>query len=148
MSIVCPTCPLDFHRLPSVNSVPLSPLHKGTIVSVPSPLFVWGVARDLSLRCAWNYQRRSLTIFCLCPGIHSRSHPLQHPCLRVRTLHLCLCQDVLHTPPLLLSVISTFAWGQLAPYAWWSVGMIQLIVRWQQAWGCGHCWVRRPWFLQ
>ena len=33
-----PTCPLDFHRPPSVNSVPLSPLHKGTIVSAPSPL--------------------------------------------------------------------------------------------------------------
>ena len=29
---------LDFHRPPSVNSVPLSPLHKGTIVSAPSPL--------------------------------------------------------------------------------------------------------------
>ena len=38
MSIVCSTCPLDFHHLPSVNSVPLSPLHKGTIVSAPSPL--------------------------------------------------------------------------------------------------------------
>ena len=38
MSIVCPTCPLDFHRPPSVNSVPLSPLPKGTIVSAPSPL--------------------------------------------------------------------------------------------------------------
>ena len=38
MSIFCPTCPLDFHRLPSVILVPLSPLHKGTIVSVPSPL--------------------------------------------------------------------------------------------------------------
>ena len=32
MSIVCPTCPLDFHHLPSVILVPLSPLHKGTIV--------------------------------------------------------------------------------------------------------------------
>ena len=38
MSIVCPTCPLDFHRLPSVILVPLSPLYKGTIVSVLSPL--------------------------------------------------------------------------------------------------------------
>ena len=38
MSIVCSTCPLDFHHLPSVNLVPLSPLHKGTIVSAPSPL--------------------------------------------------------------------------------------------------------------
>ena len=38
MSIVCSTCPLDFHRFPSVNLVPLSPLHKGTIVSAPSPL--------------------------------------------------------------------------------------------------------------
>ena len=38
MSIVCPTCPLDFHRPPSVILVPLSPLHKGTIVSAPSPL--------------------------------------------------------------------------------------------------------------
>ena len=38
MSIVCPTCPLDFHCLPSVNLVPLSPLHKGTTVSAPAPL--------------------------------------------------------------------------------------------------------------
>ena len=38
MSIVCSTCPLDFHRFPSVILVPLSPLHKGTIVSAPSPL--------------------------------------------------------------------------------------------------------------
>ena len=47
MSIVCPTCPLDFHHPPSVNSVPLSPLHKGTIVSVPSPLLF----RALHMTC-------------------------------------------------------------------------------------------------
>ena len=32
---------------------------------------------DLSPRCAWNLQQRSLTLFCLCPGIRNRSHPLQ-----------------------------------------------------------------------
>ena len=37
MSIVCPTCPLDFHHFPGVILVLLSPLHKGTIVSAPSP---------------------------------------------------------------------------------------------------------------
>ena len=38
MSIVWATCPLDFHHFPSVILVPLSPLHKGTIVSAPSSL--------------------------------------------------------------------------------------------------------------
>ena len=47
LHIVCSTCPLDFHRPPSVNSVPLSPLHKGTIVSAPSPLLF----RTLRMTC-------------------------------------------------------------------------------------------------
>ena len=63
MSIVCSTCPLDFHRPPSVNSVPLSPLHKGTIVSAPSPL-LFRALRVTCLRVVLGrYQRRSLTLF-------------------------------------------------------------------------------------
>ena len=59
MSIVYPTCPLDFHRLPSVILVPLSPLHKGTIVSAPSPL-LFEALRVTCLRVVLgNYQRRS-----------------------------------------------------------------------------------------
>ena len=78
MSIVCPTCPLDFHHFPGVISVPLSPLHKGTIVSAPSP----SLFEVLHVTCLCvvlgTHQRRSLTFFCLCPGIRSRSHPLQN----------------------------------------------------------------------
>ena len=59
MSIVCPTCPLDFHHFPGVILVPLSPLHKGTIVSVPSPS-LFEVLRMTCLRVVLgNYQRHS-----------------------------------------------------------------------------------------
>ena len=69
MSIVCPTCPLDFYHFPSVILVPLSPLHKGTIVSAPSPL-LFEVLHVTCLHVVLgNYQQRSLTFFCLCPGI-------------------------------------------------------------------------------
>ena len=61
MSIVYPTCPLDFHHPPSVILVPLSPLHKGTIVSVLSPLLF----RALHMTCLrvvlGNHQQHSLT---------------------------------------------------------------------------------------
>ena len=77
MSIVGLTCPLDFHHFPGVILVPLSPLHKGTIVSAPSP----SLFEVLHVTCLCvvlgTHQRRSLTFFCLCPGIRSRSHPLQ-----------------------------------------------------------------------
>ena len=57
--------------------MPLSSLHKGTIVSAPSPL----LSKALRVTCLrvvlGRYQRRSLTFFCLCPGICSQSHPLQ-----------------------------------------------------------------------
>ena len=69
MSIVCSTCPLDFHHFPSVILVPLSPLHKGTIVSALSPL-LFEVLHMTCLRAVLgDSQQRSLTFFCLCPGI-------------------------------------------------------------------------------
>ena len=46
-----------------MNLVPLSPLHKGTIVSAPSPL-LFRALRVTCLRVVLGrYQRRSLTLF-------------------------------------------------------------------------------------
>ena len=59
MSIVCPTCPLDFHHFPSVILVPLSPLHKGTIVSALSPLLFEVLCVTCLHVVLGNYQRRS-----------------------------------------------------------------------------------------
>ena len=76
MSIVCSTCPLDFHHFPSVILVPLSPLHKGTIVSAPSPL-LFEVLHVTSLHVVLgNYQRHSLTSFAFVQAYRSRSHLL------------------------------------------------------------------------
>ena len=78
MSIVVLTCPLDFHHFPGVILVPLSSLHKGTIVSAPSPS-LFEVLRMTCLRVVLGiHQRHSLTFFCLCPGICSRSHPIHY----------------------------------------------------------------------
>ena len=57
--------------------MPLSPLHKGTIVSAPSPSLLEVLHVTCLCVVLGNHQRRSLTFFCLCPGIHSQSHPLQ-----------------------------------------------------------------------
>ena len=100
MSIVCPTCPLDFHHFPGVILVPLSPLHKGTIVSALSPS-LFEVLRVTCLHVVLGtHQRRSLTLFCLCPGIRSRSHPLQQS-------HSPTPQTHYNTPTPRLTIAST-----------------------------------------
>ena len=62
--------------------MPLSPLHKGTIVSAPSPL----LSRALRVTCLHtvlgNYQQCSLTFFfAFVQASHSQSHLLQCGCM-------------------------------------------------------------------
>ena len=76
MSIVCPTCPLDFHHPPSVILVPLSPLHKGTIVSEPSPLLFRALCVTCLCTVLGNHQQRSTNSFAFVQAYRSRSHLL------------------------------------------------------------------------
>ena len=88
-----PTCPLDFHHFPSVILVPLSPLHKGTIVSALSPLLFEVLHVTCLCIVLGNYQQCSLTL-----SLPLSRYHIAIVIHYIRTSFLSFTLDQVHSP--------------------------------------------------